>query len=71
MVRGLAGKKTIILISHRLANVVESDQIYCLDKGQIVESGTHAEMMAKKAFIMASIGASRNWKDMEEVDETD
>lgn len=50
VVRGLAGKKTIILISHRLANVVESDQIYCLDKGQIVESGTHAEMMAKKGI---------------------
>ncbi len=50
VIRGLVGKKTIILISHRLANVVESDHIYCLNQGRLAESGTHAQMMAKKGI---------------------
>lgn len=45
VIRGLAGKKTVILISHRLANVVDSDRIYMLGSGQILETGTHQELM--------------------------
>lgn len=37
--------KTVILISHRLANVVDADNIYVLDKGIIVGSGTHSELL--------------------------
>ena len=47
-IRGLAGKKTVILISHRLANVVDSDCIYVMDKGRIAEQGIHAELLAKQ-----------------------
>ncbi len=43
----LAKTKTIILISHRLANVVGSDNIYVMDKGNMVESGSHAELLSK------------------------
>ena len=39
--------KTIILISHRLANVKNADCIYVLRSGDIVESGTHKELIAK------------------------
>ena len=45
-IHSLAGKKTVILISHRLANVVDSDCIYVLDKGRIVEQGKHADLLA-------------------------
>ena len=45
-IHSLAGKKTVILISHRLANVVDSDCIYVLDKGCIVEQGKHADLLA-------------------------
>lgn len=45
VIRGLTGKKTVILISHRLANVVDSDRIYMLGSGQILETGTHQELM--------------------------
>lgn len=39
----LAQKKTVILISHRLANVTKSDQIYFLEKGRLIEKGKHEE----------------------------
>ena len=45
-IHSLAGKKTIILISHRLANVVHSDCIYAMSNGRVIEQGTHAELLA-------------------------
>ncbi|MCD7819804.1 MAG: ATP-binding cassette domain-containing protein, partial [Lachnospiraceae bacterium] len=44
----LAGQKTVILISHRLANVVSADQIYVLEDGSLAESGTHKELLKKQ-----------------------
>ena len=46
-VYSLAETKTVILISHRLANVVEADRIYMLRGGIAVETGTH-EMLIKR-----------------------
>ena len=51
VIRELAKTKSVLLISHRLANVVNSDDIYMLKDGVIVESGTHDELIAnKKAY---------------------
>lgn len=51
VIRELAKTKSVLLISHRLANVVNSDDIYMLKDGVIVESGTHDELTAnKKAY---------------------
>ena len=44
----LAQNKTVIVISHRLANVKNADAIYVLDKGHIVEHGKHKELMMSK-----------------------
>ena len=44
-IQKLAKNKTIIMISHRLANVVNADCIYCLESGNIAESGTHEELL--------------------------
>ena len=44
-IHALAKTKTVILISHRLANVAGADNIYVLDKGNIVESGNHKELL--------------------------
>lgn len=45
-IHALAGQKTVILISHRLANVTVSDNIYVMDKGNVAESGSHEELLA-------------------------
>ena len=45
VIHQLAKSRTVILISHRLANVVSSDRIYMLEEGRVIESGTHRELM--------------------------
>lgn len=42
----LAKSKTVIIISHRLANVVNSNCIYTLEAGKIVESGSHHQLIS-------------------------
>lgn len=46
-IKKLSKNKSVIVISHRLANVVPSDLIYCMESGELIESGTHDELMAK------------------------
>lgn len=48
VIRELAKTRTVLLISHRLANVVHSGCIYMMEDGKIVERGTHEELMEKK-----------------------
>lgn len=48
VIKELKGNHTVILISHRLANVVDSDEILFLKNGKILERGNHANLMNKK-----------------------
>lgn len=50
LIHSLAGQKTVILISHRLANVIDSDNIYVLDQGNVAESGRHEELLKKNGM---------------------
>lgn len=45
-IHALAKRKTVILISHRLANVTSSDTIYVMDAGKVAENGSHEELLA-------------------------
>lgn len=48
VIQSLAKEKTVVMISHRLANVVNADRVYCMENGCVAESGTHGELMNKK-----------------------
>jgi subfamily B ATP-binding cassette protein MsbA len=45
--RLLAGR-TVFVIAHRLSTVVHADQILVLERGEIIEHGTHAELLARR-----------------------
>ena len=44
-IRSLAREKTVIMISHRLFNVVEADCIYCMEEGRVTQSGRHQKLL--------------------------
>jgi ATP-binding cassette subfamily B protein/ATP-binding cassette subfamily C protein len=44
--RTLAADRTVLIITHRLASVRHADRIYVLGHGSVVETGTHASLMA-------------------------
>lgn len=50
VIRELSGSKTVILVSHRLANVVNADNIYVLRNGQVEESGRHEELCRQNGY---------------------
>ena len=43
----VAAQRTTLVIAHRLSTVVNADEILVLDRGHVVERGTHAELVAK------------------------
>ena len=49
----LALTKTVILISHRLANVADADNIYVMENGSVVESGTHERLLSEGGHYAA------------------
>lgn len=47
-IKEMSESKSVIVISHRLANVVPADNIYFMQDGQVKESGSHNQLMAQK-----------------------
>jgi ATP-binding cassette subfamily B protein len=57
--------RTSILISHRVSTVKDADEIIVLDRGEIVERGTHAELLTRDGYTQSSIADNcwrRNWQ---------
>jgi|CXWL01.1.fsa_nt_gi ABC-type multidrug transport system fused ATPase/permease subunit len=53
-IRALAGKKTIILIAHRLTTLKDCDAIYVMKSGRIAENGTFTELMKSSSWFQAA-----------------
>ncbi len=57
-------EKTVIFIAHRLTAVVEADQILVMDKGRIVQAGSHAELLADEKGLYASLWAKQKLEEV-------
>ncbi|MBQ6051922.1 MAG: ABC transporter ATP-binding protein [Clostridia bacterium] len=49
-IENLAGSRTVIVIAHRLSTVMRADNIVVLEKGKIVETGKHSELLTKNGL---------------------
>jgi ATP-binding cassette, subfamily B, heavy metal transporter len=61
--KAISRNRTTIVIAHRLSTVVEADSIVVLEGGQIVEQGTHAELLQKNGLF------ARMWSRQQEAEE--
>lgn len=65
----MRGDKTILLISHRLANVVDADAIYVLSAGQVAESGIHEELLDREGVYEKLYHTQKRLENLEETTE--
>ena len=65
----LAKTKTVLLISHRLFNVISSDNIYMLKDGEIAESGTHEQLMKKSGEYFRLFESQRRMEEFGKEDD--
>ena len=52
--------KTVIAVAHRLSTIAAMDRLVVMDKGRIVEEGTHAQLVKKRGGIYASLWARQS-----------
>ena len=63
----LSKNKTILVISHRLANVKDAKKIYVMNKGHLVESGSHGEIMSKEKYYYDMVNKQNELEMIREV----
>lgn len=61
-IKALIGKKTVIVISHRLANIVDADTIYVMKNGEVVERGKHQNLIHNQSVY------SDLWKTQQDLE---
>lgn len=52
--------KTVIAVAHRLSTIAAMDRLVVMDKGRIIEEGTHAQLLKKKGGVYASLWARQS-----------
>ncbi len=69
-IRRISSGKTVLLVTHRMNTVVHADNIIVLDHGKVVESGRHADLIAKKGLYAemewlhkATTAESKNFRE--------
>lgn len=63
-IQRLKTEKTIVMISHRLANAVKADHIYVLQAGQLAEQGNHTSLMAKQGIYAEMFTQQKNLENI-------
>ena len=64
--KSLAKERTTIIIAHRLSTVVDADKILVLDKGKIIEQGTHNQLIKKRGLYADMWSTQQTIKKAEE-----
>lgn len=57
VVEGMKGRRTVVVVAHRLASVQGADVIFVLEGGRVVEKGPHAELVARKGVYYRMVSA--------------
>ncbi|HHT7895493.1 TPA: ABC transporter ATP-binding protein/permease [Pasteurella multocida] len=63
-IQRLKAEKTLVMISHRLANAVKADQIYVLQAGRLVEQGNHDSLMAEQGMYAEMFIQQKNLENI-------
>jgi ATP-binding cassette subfamily B protein len=69
-IRKISGNKNliVILIAHRLSTVLHADRIYVLERGRVIESGKHIELLEMKGLYYAMWRQQIGEKELEKID---
>lgn len=59
VLNSLRNRLTIIIISHKISNVVDCDKIFVMSNGEIIEAGDHNDLISKKGIYKAMFDASK------------
>ena len=62
-IKAMSAEKAVVVISHRLANVVPADNIYYMEEGEVKESGSHAQLMSAQGGYAKLFNAQKRLEE--------